>query len=673
MSRPAAGAQSPAVARAPSIRRLASAKGGAGAGGGEVTIDEVLTASGVQHADAVLFSSLPSGYYARLAPSLAQLCNLRELDVSSNELQDVSPLAPLPCLFRLSVGGNPLARWPAVAGGFAALEILDCSFTHLQPAALQALAALPRLRQLDISGAGLRALPPLSAATPSPFPELRRLVAGHNELDGAALAALAPLPALQQLALPDNRIRSVPPLDGAVAFLRLDMLDLSHNRVADVAAVQRLQALPSLQRLLLAGNPVAGAGFGASGTLASTLHGHGGQRRGSIATVGPAAVSGAAAKPARPQGLQFVAVEEASVVCMKAKALTQQRRAAAAAAAALPAVAAAGVAGAAPGTLPPPYAEAPDAAAATEAPAAGAAECASAAAASGSTDAAGASADAANAVAGNVRAASAADPAAPSNSTSDAGVEAPPPASTAPEQSAARPCFLDWDLAGEDDDELGLDDSVDYMSCTDSQGQLWSVQSTGGTAATAASTAADYEGFSWVEDPTVRAALGLGLDPLKLPLLGGPASRGGNPNAAIKALRFALAHPAPAPSSDGIAGGGSGSHLRLTKSTLAKQRQKAGAAAAAAQAGGVQGRVATIDVLLAAMKRRLAAVQAAMEAQPGEPSAAAEGQGGSASEAPAAAAPVSGAGHEYNVDRARRATALYLREAATAALPLLHA
>lgn len=46
----------------------------------------------------------------------------------------------------------------------------------------------------------------------------------------------------------------------------------------------------------------------------------------------------------------------------------------------------------------------------------------------------------------------------------------------------------------------------------------------------AAATAANQECFPWVDEPTVRAALGLGLDPRELPLLGGPGSSCGNPN-----------------------------------------------------------------------------------------------------------------------------------------------
>lgn len=113
---------------------------------------------------------------------------------------------------------------------------------------------------------------------------------------------------------------------------------------------------------------------------------------------------------------------------------------------------------------------------------------------------------------------------------------------------------------------------------------------------------------------------------------------------AVKALRFALAHPSAAASMEGVRAAGSGSHLRLTKSMLAKMRQKAGAGEGQ-DGGGVQGRVASIDALLLAMRRRLAVVQAALaEAAQEEGDAAAvaalaagEAEGGPGGDAGAAA------------------------------------
>ncbi len=330
--------------------------------------EDVLAATGCRSFDALLCASLPSHGIASLSPSFTSLHKLCDLDVSGNLLADLSALAPLPSLRRLNVAGNCLALpWPAPdaggstrtpAGWFPSLEWLDLSYNQLEPEALLLLQRLPRLRELDISGArcgckvvlllsvlcapsaemlpcathstplhsmpagnALQALPALDGGA---FSALHRLAAGHNDLADGALAALAGLPLLQQLVLQHNRVGELPLLPPA-AFARLELLDVSHNRLADVAAVQRLQRLPSIQRLLLAGCPVARAGFGAAGTLAGTLHqAQAGAGRGGRG--GPAGAGGSrAGKPSLAQTFQFSAVvEEASAVSLRAKGLARR-------------------------------------------------------------------------------------------------------------------------------------------------------------------------------------------------------------------------------------------------------------------------------------------------------------------------------------------------------------
>ncbi|KAL4430130.1 hypothetical protein ABPG77_004912 [Micractinium sp. CCAP 211/92] len=391
-------------------------------------------------------------------------------------------------------------------------------------------------------------------------------------------------------------------------------------------------------------------------------------RQGSCGPAGIATAVGLSSRPAWPQGLQFVAVEEASVVYLKAKVLRQQRCEAEAAGSTLPVSSAAGTMSvinsvqAMPGKLPLPQAEAPDA---VDAPAVAAALQAAPGGPEKGTDAApedrrevqdASDAPAVGAAAGNAH---------------TAGASASQPNSTVALNNGASPSVLCWDMVGEDEDHLAHEHSREYLQYTHHGAKLWSTQSTAGSGATSGTTAANQECFPWVDDPTVRVALGLGLDPRELQLLGGPGSSGGNPNGAAKALRFLLAHPAPAPSSEGVGRRGSCSHLRLTKCILAKHRQKAGAADAG-QGGSVQGQVAAIDALLAAMKRRLSAVHAALQVQGGGAVPVGEEQPGANSGAPATAAASSHAGLRYR-EEAQRAIALHMREAASAALALFSA
>lgn len=221
-------------------------------------------------------------------------------------------------------------------------------------------------------------------------------------------------------------------------------------------------------------------------------------------------------------------------------------------------------------------------------------------------------------------------------------VAAPPAMQPAAEQPAAAPRPFsvpptEWSSdmdAEEEAEEAAVDEEEEAEAC-------------------AAAAWRPGPGSMWASsDPTVRLALALGLDPRRLPALGGHGTRGGTPAAgalpcfgctgyeswcrrlpghvaapshhaltcapaalpspaAIKALRFALAHPAAAPSLMAGPATATGHHLQLTASCLAKQRRKAGVTAAA---GGGKARVQTIDALLGAMRHRLQAVQEAMAA-----------------------------------------------------------
>lgn len=118
----------------------------------------MLEASAARHVDVALFAALPTRGLASLAPSLAALAQLRDLDISGNQLEDVSVLAHLPSLRRLDVEGNLLSTsglglgGGGPDGGFPALEVLLLGYNRLDASALPLLARLPRLKELDVSG-----------------------------------------------------------------------------------------------------------------------------------------------------------------------------------------------------------------------------------------------------------------------------------------------------------------------------------------------------------------------------------------------------------------------------------------------------------------------------------------------------------------------------------------
>lgn len=107
----------------------------------------------------------------------------------------------------------------------------------------------PNLRVLNIAFNSLTSLAGLSTLTC-----LQSLNVSHNSI--ASLRPLAALPSLTSLNASHNRISSLSALSGCTG---LRDLFVQANQVKSFDEVQRLAALPSLQRLMLASNPVCKA------------------------------------------------------------------------------------------------------------------------------------------------------------------------------------------------------------------------------------------------------------------------------------------------------------------------------------------------------------------------------------------------------------------------------
>eukprot|EP00798_Chlamydomonas_sp_ICE-L_P016387 gene16387-22589_t len=185
---------------------------------------------------------------------------LKVIDLSDNRVPDLNCLAPLPVLRNCNLATNRLKLLgdinPEVA--FQHLEVLDLSYNLLSADELLGGSCMQQqtLRELDASGNGLKSLPEEVA----PFQNLEVLKLGDNALKGQSLSSLAPLPSLCVLSLAHNIISAIPnngSLSPSTSFLELQVLDLSHNRIADKDALRPLRGLPNMQRLLLAGNPLA--------------------------------------------------------------------------------------------------------------------------------------------------------------------------------------------------------------------------------------------------------------------------------------------------------------------------------------------------------------------------------------------------------------------------------
>eukprot|EP00038_Savillea_parva_P009336 m.182882 g.182882 ORF g.182882 m.182882 type:complete len:763 (-) comp15646_c0_seq1:18-2306(-) len=214
---------------------------------------------------------------------IAQFTNLVHIDCSENFMQ-LHMFARIPKLEVLELGFNHIEviRLPETAV-FESLTILDMSHNELQPDAILQLRTLPKLKSLDLTANKLSTLP--LSLTSEDFPALENLVLDHNRLSSVVpFQAFALLPKLEFLSLSRNRIEFVPrlvdggdedeeegdegdegkdgerksplrPADGA--FVCLKTLCVTHNRIDVAADVLNAGYMPSLESLLLWGNPLA--------------------------------------------------------------------------------------------------------------------------------------------------------------------------------------------------------------------------------------------------------------------------------------------------------------------------------------------------------------------------------------------------------------------------------
>lgn len=207
-------------------------------------------------------------------PEVARRCKaLRRLDLSSNSVEDIQPLAGLfsdaAQLTWLSLAHNRVRDVGVLAAAkkLVVLNVSDNEIATLEP--LAGLAGLQALIASDNRIAACDGVPGLTG--------LNTLVLSRNRLETLS-AGVARLQNLQKLNLAENAFRAVPECVGSLALLTelrmhankimrippflanlraLRLLDLGKNCIADIADLQVLRGLTQLRQLNLAGNPVA--------------------------------------------------------------------------------------------------------------------------------------------------------------------------------------------------------------------------------------------------------------------------------------------------------------------------------------------------------------------------------------------------------------------------------
>ena len=229
----------------------------------------LLESTGLALPDDVIYIQLPNCRFTKVAENdLVFFTGLLHLDLSENFL-DLAPLGGLPALKELRLACNQIRDvYPddLEPGTFPALETLDLSYNALTIGSVLALGCLPVLRELDLSGNKLKALP----ASLAEFRGLEKLMLENNKFDDVAVfKALATAPNLREVGLAYNFLWRFPPVedrqgregarDGGVgAFKMLETLDVAFNYFATEDNVEAALRLPRLRSLVLYGNPVLG-------------------------------------------------------------------------------------------------------------------------------------------------------------------------------------------------------------------------------------------------------------------------------------------------------------------------------------------------------------------------------------------------------------------------------
>ncbi len=224
--------------------------------GGNVPSNSVLVSSSTFTCDGIDLSTAD-------LTQLAQLPNLRTLDLSHTKLTNISGLAGLTQLTNLNLGFNNITNISALAG-MTQLQTLNLSFNTISD--ISALAGMNSLQALYLDANNLTTISALankpaltklyvdanqltSITTLASSPNLTELGLSHNQL--STITTLSGMSALQMLALDGNNLSTISALSGLSS---LQTLYLRSNLLTDVAA---LAGLSQLQRLELGFNNIS--------------------------------------------------------------------------------------------------------------------------------------------------------------------------------------------------------------------------------------------------------------------------------------------------------------------------------------------------------------------------------------------------------------------------------
>ena len=194
------------------------------------------------------------GFNAVVADDMNFFVNMTYLDVSDN-LFDFRDFEDMASLTELRFSCNYIEQIFTIEG-YMQLQYLDMSYNRLSGDSVLALAALPVLRDLDLTGNELKMLPQNMCS----FLTLERIVLEHNKLDDNNIFfELCQMPNLREACLAYNLLSYIPAQACSEGYFSvLEFMDITYNYVASQSAVEPSLECPRLLKLLLYGNPLLG-------------------------------------------------------------------------------------------------------------------------------------------------------------------------------------------------------------------------------------------------------------------------------------------------------------------------------------------------------------------------------------------------------------------------------
>ena len=164
-----------------------------------------------------------------LSPLTDLAATLVNLNVSRNNLVDITPVAALQNLVAVNFGGNNISDVDALGGAFMpGLQYITLWGNPLNQADVALLTAYTELHNLNLDGTGISSLPPLPGS-------LRSLRAERNSISD--VSGLAGLASLNLVSLRDNHITVLPDLSGLTSITHFNV---SNNAIGDLAPLAQL-------------------------------------------------------------------------------------------------------------------------------------------------------------------------------------------------------------------------------------------------------------------------------------------------------------------------------------------------------------------------------------------------------------------------------------------------